>query len=62
MGLAGTFGTLTGALFLGLSLSKGIDLGGIWLGLPFFIGAASYFLSGLTVWSIRIPREDTVDD
>ena len=55
--LVSTVGTLVGMPVLGLALSKGIDLGGFARGLPFFLGAVLYLFSGLSIWSIRAPRD-----
>jgi hypothetical protein len=54
--LIGTIGGLTGTPSLQLALAKGIEIGGGWVGLPFFIAAGMYALGMIVVWGMQVPR------
>lgn len=45
-------GGIFGAPLIAQTLNLGLKLSGIWLGLPFFVGAGIYALSSIGVWSL----------
>jgi len=51
----GTIGGLAGTPSLQLALSKGIEIGGGWIGLPFYIATSMYVLGALVLWGLRVP-------
>lgn len=55
-------GGLIGTPLIGLIFSAGIRKGGAAMGLPFFVGAALYFLSGLSVWFLTVPLRTTDEE
>lgn len=48
-------GSMAGAPMLALSLSAGIKVGGIFMGLPFLVAAMLYVFSAVCIWCIRLP-------
>jgi hypothetical protein len=59
IGTAGAIGNLFAAPLLQLTLSAGIRVGGMLLGLPFFVVAALYGLNTVLVWCLQLPPKDT---
>ena len=51
-----SFGTLIGTPLIGLVFSLGIKKGGAAVALPFFVAAALYLCSGLSVWFLKAPK------
>jgi len=51
-----SLGTLVGTPLIGLVFSLGIKKGGAAIALPFFVGAALYFCSGLSIWFMKVPK------
>jgi hypothetical protein len=63
IGTAGAIGSLLAAPSLQLSLAAGIRVGGMLLGLPFFVIAALYGLNTILIWCLRAPpMEPVVED
>lgn len=57
-----SLGTLIGTPLVGLIFSAGIRKGGAAIGLPFFVGSALYFISGLAVWFLSVPVKTTDEE
>lgn len=55
MAMLETIGSLLGGPLLSLSFRKGLDLGGIWLGLPFIGAGILSFIAALVIWLIHLP-------
>lgn len=55
MAMLETIGSLLGGPLLSLSFRKGLDLGGIWLGLPFVGAGILSFVAALVIWLIQLP-------
>lgn len=56
-------GAVLGEPLMALVLAAGIGAGkGIAMGLPFFLGAALYFISGLCIWFLKAPRNTTQEE
>lgn len=51
---------LAAAPLLGLTFSAGLELGGLAVGLPFFVSAAVYGLGAIGVWCVNFTRSDEV--
>jgi MFS-type transporter involved in bile tolerance (Atg22 family) len=49
-------GTLLSTPLLAKTLAKGIQLGGRWIGLPFFVVSILYSLSGLITWRLPVTK------
>ena len=48
---------------MALAFAAGIGAGnGITIGLPFFVGAALYLVSGLSVWFLKTPQNTTQEE
>ncbi|KAF2431681.1 MFS general substrate transporter [Tothia fuscella] len=62
MTVFGSLGALIGAPLMALTFAKAINLGGFWLGLPFFIASAMFAISGISLWSITCPPKPTEDE
>lgn len=52
-----SIGALTATPLLAYSFSYGISKGGMLIGLPFFIVAVMYCISGVSVWCLRARAE-----
>ncbi|KAI1974976.1 hypothetical protein LOZ56_001004, partial [Ophidiomyces ophidiicola] len=48
-------GTLVASPLLAATFRFGMSIGGAGLGLPFFVGAAFFLVSGIGVWSASMP-------
>lgn len=48
-------GTLAASPLLAATFKLGMSIGGAGLGLPFFVGAAFFVVSGIGVWSASMP-------
>ena len=44
---------------MALTFAAGIGRSGVPRGLPFFVGAALYFISGFGVWFLKTPQNAT---
>lgn len=53
---------MIGSPLLALTFSKGIEMGGSALGMPFFFGAFMFTVSGVSVWCIRSPKTSLVSE
>jgi hypothetical protein len=47
---------MIGAPLLAAGFSAGIDIGGLALGLSFFVASAMYVVCGVCVWLLRVPE------
>lgn len=47
-------GSLIAAPLLALTLSLGMKLGGIGIGLPFFVAGGLYLICGIGVWCVKM--------
>ncbi|KAK3330670.1 major facilitator superfamily domain-containing protein [Apodospora peruviana] len=56
IGFTETVGVMVAAPVLASSLRKGIQLGGGWIGLPFFIAALFATVVTAVAWTYRVPR------
>lgn len=54
-----SLGAMTGAPLMALTFAAGIGRSGVPRGLPFFVGAALYFISGFGVWFLKTPQNAT---
>jgi len=57
-----SLGTLVGTPLIGLVFSFGIKKGGAAIALPFFVCAALYFCSGLSVWFMKPPKVNSDEE
>jgi MFS-type transporter involved in bile tolerance (Atg22 family) len=55
IGVFESVGALIGSPLLALAFSAGISKGGMLTGLPFFCAAVIYGVSGLSIWSLKVP-------
>jgi hypothetical protein len=53
MAIFDNIGALSAAPLLAHSLTYGLNKGNVLIGLPFFIVATMYGVSGISVWSLR---------
>jgi hypothetical protein len=60
IGVFDSIGAMAGSPLLNLGLKKGLEMGGMAAGLPFFIGAMIYAISGISIWSLRPPPSKTI--
>lgn len=49
---------LAAAPLLGLTFSAGVELGGLGVGLPFFVSAGVYGLGAIGVWCVNFKRHE----
>ncbi|QDS76647.1 hypothetical protein FKW77_008143 [Venturia effusa] len=61
MAIFDSIGALTATPLLAYSFSYGISKGGMLIGLPFFIVAIIYCISGVSVWTLKAREEDQTD-
>ena len=54
IGIFDTIGHMIGSPLLAMLFRKGIDLGGVWFGLPFLLDAAIVAMIGITLCGIKI--------
>ncbi|KAK3336087.1 major facilitator superfamily domain-containing protein [Cercophora scortea] len=55
VGFMETMGVMIAGPILAESLTLGSNLGGVWVGLPFFVAALLFSVSTLIVWLFRLP-------
>ncbi|KAK5989003.1 Efflux pump ustT [Cladobotryum mycophilum] len=58
--LSQSMGSMAAGPLLALAFRRGIELGGVWTGLPYMIATVLFVGASILVWGMRIPR--LVDD
>lgn len=62
MAILDSIGALASTPLLAYSFSYGLSKGGLLIGLPFFIVATMYCVSGVSGWSLEAIPEDEIAD
>lgn len=62
MAILDSIGALASTPLLAYSFSYGLSKGGLLIGLPFFIVATMYCISGVSAWSLEALPEDAITD
>ena len=53
-----TIGGLIAGPTMSKVFSRGMEVGGTWMGMAFIVSGAVYFLVGVGIWSVRLNVED----